>query len=177
MARKMLKVVAGAAALLSLGAGAGVANAAVSTSVAPAWKSVGPSAGGQVTAVTTVVYSGGKVAEFAFVSRGAASSMYARSGSESWAHAGIPGSKDGERVVAAKAIGPNEVLVFANTQAGQSRVLKVVGHSSTTGGGHTTRYTWTVLKTFAAKIGTASVLSDRNKIGRASCRERVLMPG
>jgi hypothetical protein len=162
MARKMLKVVAGAAALLSLGVGAGVANAAVSSS-APAWKSVSPiGARGEVTAVTSVIYSGGKVAEFAFVYDGSTPSMYARTGNESWALDGVPGAKTGERVVSAKAIGPNEVLVFTSIKGGHGRVLKMIGHSSSQGGGHTYWRTWTVLRTFNGQIGSASVLTADN---------------
>lgn len=161
MGRKMLKVAAGAAALLSLGAG--VANAATSSAAAPAWRSVGPSGiGGEVTAVTSVMYSGGKVAQFAFVFHGDKPSIYARSGNKSWAHDPVTGAKAGERVVSAKAIGPNEVLVFTSIKGGQSRVLKMIGHSSTNGGGTTTWRTWTVLRTFNAKIGSASVLSANN---------------
>ena len=161
MARKMLKVVAGAAALLSLGAG--VANAATAQA-APAWRSVGIGNGarGEITAVTSVTYSGGKVAEFAFAFDGVTPSLYARSGNESWALDGIPVAKAGERVVSAKAIGPNEVLVFTRTRDGRSRVLKMVGHSARQGGGITYWRTWTVLHTFGAEIGSASVLSASN---------------
>jgi hypothetical protein len=145
MGRKMLKVAAGAAVLLSLGAG--VASAATSPAAAPAWRSVGPSGvGGEVTAVTAVMYSGGKVAEFAFAFHGTKPSMYSRSGSGSWSFDTINVAKTGERIVSAKAIAPNEVV--AATSAG--RVLKRTGQ------------TWTVLGTFGAKIGSASVLSASN---------------
>lgn len=149
MARKMLKVVAGAAALLSLGAG--VANAATTSAAAPTWQSVGKSGvRGEVTAVTSVIYSGGKVGEFAFAFHGTKPSMYARTGSGSWAFDTINIAKTGERIVSAKAIGPNEVLAFTRINGGQSRVLKRTGQ------------TWTVLHTFGAEIGSASVLSASN---------------
>jgi hypothetical protein len=149
MARKMLKVAAGAAALLSMGAG--VANAATSPATTPAWQSVGRSGvGGEVTAVTSVIYSGGKVAEFAFYFHGTKPSMYSRTGSGSWAFDTINIAKTGERIVAAKAIGPNEVLVATRINGGQGRVLKRTGQ------------TWTVLHTFGAEIGSASFLSASN---------------
>jgi hypothetical protein len=145
MARKMLKVVAGAAALLSLGAG--VANAATSSATASGWQSVGRSGvGGEVTAVTSVMYSGGKVAEFAFAFHGTKPSMYTRSGNGSWAFDTINVAKTGERIVSAKAIAPNEVM--AATSLG--RVLKRTGQ------------TWTVLGAFGAEIGSASFLSASN---------------
>jgi hypothetical protein len=162
MARKMFKVAAGVATLLSLGAGAGAANAAVSASTTPAWQSVGPTGiAGEVTAVTTVLYSGGKLAEFAFVNDGDKTlpSMYSRSGVESWALNGIAVARDGEIVVSARAISSNEVLLFTKLHGGGGRVLKGVGHTVVLGGGHEFYYTWSVLKTFGAAIGSASVLS------------------
>jgi hypothetical protein len=149
MARKMLKVVAGAAALLSLGAG--VANAATAPAAAPAWQSVGRSGvGGEVTAVTSVMYSGGHVAEFAFVFHGTKPSIYSRNGGASWAFDTISIAKTGERIVAAKAIGPNELLVATSINGKQGRVLKRTGQ------------TWTVVGTFGAAIGSASFLSASN---------------
>jgi hypothetical protein len=88
--------------------------------------------------------------------------VYARTGNQSWALDGIPVAKVGERVVAAKAIGPNEVLVFTRTKDGQSRVLKMVGHSKKQGGGTIYWRTWSVLHTFGAEIGSVSVLSASN---------------
>ncbi|HTR95340.1 MAG TPA: hypothetical protein VMI73_26715 [Trebonia sp.] len=149
MARKMLKVVAGAAALLSLGAG--VANAATSPATAAAWQSVGHSGvRGEVTAVTSVTYASGKVAEFAFAFHGTKPSLYTRSGGGAWAFDTINVAKTGERIVSAKAIGPNELLAFTRINGGQGRVLKRTGQ------------TWTVLHTFGAEIGSASVLSASN---------------
>lgn len=145
MGRKMLKVAAGAAALLSLGAG--VANAATAQTAASGWRSVGRSGvGGEVTAVTSVMYSGGKVGEFAFYFHGTKPSMYSRTGSGPWAFDTIKVAKTGERIVSAKAVAPNEVL--AATSAG--RVLKRTGQ------------TWTVLGAFGARIGSASFLSASN---------------
>ena len=159
MGRKMLKVAAGAAAVLGLGVG--VANAAVSPAAGPAWRSVGPGgAAGAVTAVTTI--QSGKVAEFAFAFNGNKPSMYARSNNESWAHSGISIAKAGERVVSAKAVALNEALVFTDINGSGSRVLQVTGHSTTTGAGHSYFYTWKVLKTFGAQIGSASVLNAHN---------------
>jgi hypothetical protein len=97
MARKMAKLSVGLAAVLSVGV-AGTANAAVTTpATVPAWHSIGLEnleIPGQDTAVTSIHYSGGKLAEFAFgLLAGNTTSpvqdgspvMYARSGSESWA--------------------------------------------------------------------------------------------
>src|SRR5438105_12036356 len=107
MGHRMLKVAAGAAALVGLGVG--VANAAASPA-GPAWRSVGPSgAAGAITAVTTL-QNGGKVAEFAFAYNGNKPSLYARSNNESWAHDPIAIAKAGERIVSAKAFALNKVL-------------------------------------------------------------------
>ena len=107
----------------------------------PTWHSIGVKnleIPGQDTAVTSVHYSGGKLAEFAFglLARNTTSPvqdgypvMYARSGSESWAIDYIPGAKPGEKVVSATAVGPNEVYVFTTLPNGTGRALKVTGHS------------------------------------------------
>jgi hypothetical protein len=163
MARKMFKVAAGVATLLSLGAGgAGAANSAVSASATPGWQSVGPSGtAGEVTAVTTVLYSGGKLAEFAFVNDGDKTlpSMYSRSGSQSWALDTVSVAKPGEIVVSATAIGPNQVLLFTRLHGGGGRVIEYTAIREKVPGGYETGAKFTVLKTFSAGIGSASVLS------------------
>jgi hypothetical protein len=172
MARKIAKLSVGLAAVLSVGA-AGAANAAVTApTTVPTWHSIGVKnleIPGQDTAVTSIRYSGDKLAQFAFglLARNTTSPvadgypvMYARSDSESWALDYIPGAKPGEKVVSATAVGPNEVYVFTALPNGTGRALQVIGHSvALKGGGREGYYTWTVLKTFDAPIGSASVLN------------------
>jgi hypothetical protein len=160
MARKVSKAVAGLAALLSVGVAAGAANAAVSSSTvaataAPAWHSVGQKGfGGQITAVTAVTHAG-KTAEFAFNSTAEANgtgkwSMFARSGTEDFAFYAVSIAEAGEIVTAAKAISATDVLAFTSFPGG-GRVLRFNGGNS-----------WTVLKTFSAAIGSATVLNAGN---------------
>jgi hypothetical protein len=156
MRRKVSRAVAGLTALLSVGAAAGAAgaaNAAVSTAAAaPAWHSVGQRGfGGQITAVTAVTHAG-KTAEFAFNSTAEANgtgrwSMFARSGTEDFALDSFTPAKAGEIVVSAKAISATDVLVFTSFPGG-GRVLRYNGQNS-----------WTVLETFTAAIGSATVLT------------------
>jgi hypothetical protein len=159
MAGKLVKIAVGVTALLSLGAG--VANAAVSSAAGPGWQSVfRGGVAGRVTAVTTVMYGSGKVAEFAFTYNGDKPAMYSRSDNESWALNGITGAKAGEVVVAAKAIGPNQVLLFTDIAAsGGGRVIEYTAIREHAGAGYVTGAKFTVLKTFGAGIGSASVLS------------------
>jgi hypothetical protein len=169
MSHKMSKVVAGLAASLSVSALAvaagGAASAGVTPATGPAWHSVlAKGFAGEVTAVTSVRYSG-KTAEFAFATtanlgKSGTLSMYSRSGSESWALTPVTIAKAGETAVAATATGPNKVYVFTKLSDGTGRALAGTGHSATLkGGGRETWYTWTVLKTFDGTIGSATVLS------------------
>lgn len=158
MSRKMILAAVGVAALLGLllGLGAGAANAAT----APAWTSVGPSqVAGRVTAVTTLAYGNGKVAEYAFTYNGDKPGMFSRSNNESWARDGIAGAKVGEVVVAAKALGPNSVLLFTRISSGGGRVIQFTGVRERVNGGFLTAPKFTVLKTFGAGIGSASATS------------------
>jgi hypothetical protein len=156
MMRKTGWGAAGATVVLGLGLGAGVANAAT----APTWTSVGPAqVGGSVTAVTTLGYGDGKVAEYMFRYDGRTASMYSRSDNESWALAGITGIKIGEVVTAAKALGPNDVLFFTRISSGGGRVIQYTGIREKVPGGYLTGAKFTVLKTFGAGIGSASVIS------------------
>lgn len=156
MMQKAVWTAAAAAALLGLGLGAGVANA----ETPPAWTSVGPSqVGGSVTAVTTLGYGNGRVAEYMFRYDGRTAAMYSRSDNESWALSGIMGIKIGEVVVAAKALGPNDVLFFTRISSGGGRVIQYTGIRETVPSGFLTGAKFTVLKTFGAGIGSASVIS------------------
>lgn len=148
MARKSLKAAAaGAAAAASIGLGAAAASAAVS----PAWHSVGRAGvSGTVTALTAVTHIG-KTGEWAFVATSNGyPSVYSRSGSQSWAKTTLPGSKAGEAFVAATAISPTHVLAFTRLAGAGGRVWQFNGKN------------WTVIKTFNAQIGAASVLNGND---------------
>jgi hypothetical protein len=152
VAGKVSKTIAGAAALMSMGV-AGVANAAV-TPAAPSWQSVGrPGYSGTVTAVTGARHDG-ETAEFTFVSTedpetAALPYMLSRSDNEEWAYGAVPFTKPDDEVVAATAISPTDVLVFIRANGG-GKVLRLSGRK------------WSIVKTFAAEIGGASVLADND---------------
>lgn len=152
MASKVSKTIAGAAALMSMGV-AGVANAAV-TPAAPSWQSIGrPGYSGTVTAGTGVRHDG-KTTEFTFVSTAdpeiaALPYMLSRSDNKDWAYGAIPFTKPGDEVVTATAISPTDVLVFIRTNGG-GEVLRLSGQK------------WSIVKTFAAELGGASVLADND---------------
>ena len=163
MVRNMVKVAVGAVALLGLGAG--VANAATLSAAAPTWTPVFPYGIHQdVTAVTTVMYGSGKTAEFAFTYNGDHPLMYSRSDNESWGLDSVTGAESHEVVVSAKAIGPNQVLLFTQINGGRGggRVIEYTAIREQTPGGYVTGAKFTVLKTFGAGIGSASVLSASN---------------
>lgn len=152
MVRKVITVAIGAVGLLGLGAG-------------PAWTSVFPYGIHQdVTAVTTVMYGSGKTAEFAFTYNGDHPVMYSRSDNESWGIDSVTGAESHEFVVSAKAIGPNQVLLFTQIDGGSGggRVIEYTAIREQTPGGYVTGAKFTVLKTFGAGIGSASVLSAGN---------------
>jgi hypothetical protein len=158
--RKVFTAAVGAAALLSLGAG--VANAATAPAAGSAWTSVFPYGIHQdVTAVTTVMYGSGKTAEFVFTDNGDHPVMYSRSDNESWGIDSVAGAKSHEVVVSAKAVGPNQVLLFTQIDGGSGggRVIEYTAIREQTPGGYVTGAKFTVLKTFSAGIGSASALS------------------
>jgi hypothetical protein len=162
MMRKIFTVAVSAATLLGLGAGA--ASAATSAA-GPTWTSVFDYGIHQdVTAVTTVMYGSGKTAEFVFTYNGDHPVMYSRSDNESWGLEGVTGAKSHEVVVAAKAIGPNQVLLFTQVDGGSGggRVIEYTAVREQTSLGYETGAKFTVLKTFGAGIGSASVLSASN---------------
>jgi hypothetical protein len=152
MAGTVVRLIAGAAAVLSMGV-AGVANAAT-TQAAPSWQAVGrPGYSGTVTAVTGVRHDG-KTAEFAFVSSVGAQAaalpfMFSRGDSEQWAHGAVPFTKPGDDIVAAAALSPTDVLVFIRTDGG-GEVLRRRGQQ------------WSLVKTFAGQVTGASVLADND---------------
>jgi hypothetical protein len=161
--RQVFAIAVGAVTLLGLGAG--TASAAVSAAAGPTWTSVFPYGIHQdVTAVTTVMYGSGKTAEFAFTDNGDHPLMYSRSDNESWGLDSVTGAKSHEAVVSAKAIGPNQVLLFTqiNGGSGGGRVIEYTAIREQTPGGYVTGAKFTVLKTFSAGIGSASVLSASN---------------
>ena len=157
MARKMLKVAAGAAALLALGAG--TANAAVA---APAkataaktvtWKSGLSKVVGETTAVTGVKVNA-TITEFAFVDE-TKPVLYTRVNSGAWHAQAIPVTEKGETITAATAITANHVIAFttltnSNYQVTGSRVLSYYAGK------------WSVLATFSKPISDGTVLSASN---------------
>lgn len=127
----MLKVAAGAAALLALGAG--TANAAVTAPAkAVTWKSGLSKVVGVTTAVTGVKVNAA-ITEFAFVEPGDIGSedskpvLYTRVNSGGWHAQAIPGTVQGEAITAATAITANHVVALArltrNNQVTNSVVL------------------------------------------------------
>lgn len=155
MGQRISKTAAGAAAAvaaLGLGLGTvGTANAAT-----PTWTSVGPTGvSGEITAVATVPYGGGRLGQWAFQSTANEDphgypSVYSRSDNENWAKTGLSGSKPGEVFVAAGAISNTRVLAFSNLRGAGGRVWEFSGG------------TWHVIHTFGAQIGGAKVLSATN---------------
>jgi hypothetical protein len=161
MARKVLKVAAGAAALLALGAG--TANAAVTAPAkataakAVTWKSGLSKVVGETTAVTGVKVNAA-ITEFAFVEPGQSGAddskpvLYTRGNSGAWHAQAIPDAEKGETVTKATAITANHVIAFTtltngNSQATGSRVLSYYAG------------TWSVLATFGKPISAGTVLS------------------
>jgi hypothetical protein len=158
MTRKMFTVAVSVATALGLGAGA--ANAAVSAAAGSAWTSVGRGGvDGEITALTTLSYSGDKVAQFAFLNNGTVPALMSRSDNESWAMDQVSVAKTDEVVTSATAVGPNEVFFFTHLHGGGGRVLKFVGIQKHVAGGFETQATFSVVATFSAAIGSATVLN------------------
>lgn len=161
MGRKVLKVAAGAAALLALGAG--TANAAVTAPAkataakAVTWKSGLSKVVGVTTAVTGVKV-GSTITEFAFVAPGAYDAkpvLYTRVNSGAWHAQAIPGTEKGETITAATAITANHVIAFTtltnvSDQVTGSRVLSYYEGK------------WSVLAKFSKPISDGTVLSASN---------------
>jgi hypothetical protein len=153
MTRKAMLAAAAVAALLGLGASAGAADAGTSPPAQEGFPSVFRSGvAGEISAVTAVSYGGGKVAQFAFTTSGGKPAMYSRTNNGSWGLTTIPAVKAGEVVTAARAVGPDEVLLF--TRIGTGAGGRVIRYTATR-----SRATFTVMKAFPAAIGTASVIS------------------
>ncbi len=156
MARKMLKVAAGAAALLALSAG--TANAAV-TAQAVTWKSGLSKVVGETMAVTGVKVNAA-IAEFAFVEPGQFGAedtkpvLYTRVNSGAWHAQAIPVAEKGETITAATAITANHVIAFtvidSDNHATGSRVLSYYEGK------------WSVLARFSKPISDGTVLSASN---------------
>jgi hypothetical protein len=123
MEPKMLKVAAGTAALLALGAGtaaaAVTAPAKATAANAVTWKSGLSKVVGVTTAVTGVKVNA-TITEFAFVQRGSLGAedtkpvMYTRVNSGVWREQAIPGTQNGEAITAATAITANHVVAVAS---------------------------------------------------------------
>jgi hypothetical protein len=162
----MLKVAAGAAALLALSAG--TANAAVAAPVkatavkatavkAVTWKSGLSKVVGVTTAVTGVKVNAA-ITEFAFVAPGAYDAkpvLYTRVNSGAWHAQAIPSTEKGEAITAATAITANHVIAFTtltniSDQVTGSRVLSYYEGK------------WSVLAKFSKPISDGTVLSARN---------------
>jgi hypothetical protein len=165
MARKMLKVAAGAAALLALGAGtataataavtapAKVTAAGVTAAKAVTWKSGLSKVVGVTTAVTGVKVRS-TITEFAFVDE-TKPVLYSRVNSGAWHAQAIPGTEKGEMITAATAITANHVIAFttltnSNSQVTGSRVLSYYAGK------------WSVLAKFSKPISDGTVLSASN---------------
>jgi hypothetical protein len=163
MARKVLKVAAGAAALLALAAG--TANAAVTAPAkataakAVTWKSGLSKVVGETTAVTGVKVKA-TITEFAFVEPGLGTDdtkpvLYTRVNSAAWHAQAIRGAETGETIIAATALTANHVIAFTtltnrSNQVTGSRVLSYYAGK------------WSVLAKFSKPISDGTVLSASN---------------
>jgi hypothetical protein len=149
MKYKCAKTVAGVGAALGLAgmaSAAGAANAAVGSAATPTWHAVSSLYSTRDAEITAVVATG-KSAGWAFDEVGAAAPVaLARTGATAWKQVAFPGQK-GETVVAAEATSASDVWAFANLANGTSQAVKWNGAR------------WSVVKTFGAYIGGASVLS------------------
>jgi hypothetical protein len=143
--------VVAAAAALSLGLGTAAGAGVVSPAATPPWTSVGRAGvSGAVTALTAAQV-GNANTQWAFVTTAnevadGYPSVYTRVNNGSWARADLPGSKPGEAFVAAAAISPGDVLGFTQLPGAGGREWRWNGR------------TWSVIKTFDAQIGDASVV-------------------
>jgi hypothetical protein len=150
MSRKVAWVAAGVAGLLAAGgATAATATAAAPPVAAPHWhivKSVKTDVNGQFTAVVAT----GKTSAWAFNGLGFTAHATAwRLSGKAWTKVAFPGKAD-EEVITAGASSPSNVWAFTDIAGAGSRVL------------HWNGAKWSVVKTFAAQIGGASVVAGND---------------
>ena len=149
MSRKVAWIAAGVAGLLAAGGATAASATAVSPVAAPHWhivKSVKTDVNGQFTAVVAT----GKGSAWAFDGLGFTARATAwRLSGKTWTKAAFP-SEAGEAVIAAGASSPSNVWAFTDVSGGGSRVLRWNG------------FGWSVVKTFAAQIGDASVVAGND---------------
>ena len=149
MSRKVAWIAAGVAGLLAAGGATAASAAAAPPVAAPHWHIV-KSVKTDVNGLFTAVVATGKASGWAFDGLGFTTRATAwRLSGKTWTKVAFP-SKAGEEVITAGASSPSNVWAFTDISGAGSRVLRWNGAK------------WSVVKTFTAQIGDASVVAGND---------------